>query len=365
MLIRRLRARRGSAAQSPEPGGSSVKYYRDISWFFLLLCVIAVGFTAWWGTQTIRQASTLGYATTQGVVMDSYTTVHRSKNVVTHAAHVQYKYTVGERTHISQRFAYAHDGPEEYDKDWVDAHQSGAAVMVHYDPSNPQKSVLRQGIMWQDPIALSVSLAALFLSGGIVGWFRSKLRNADHAGGLPVVQLDDSRDAVSLTPSTPWAICGPTGGALAFVGTILIGVVAPRSFGVTMGGLACVIVASSLVAVGAYRVAASRRRRVSRLLVIDHAAETLTIPASKSGVPARTFRLEDVHGFEIEKVKSRSGRNIYVHDCVIMTVLEGGAMVRVQVHALGTDTEAASLSSWLAERVGTRGIVEEPRAMAG
>ena len=111
MLIRRHGARRCSSAQSPEPAGSSLKYYRDISWFFLLLCVIAAGFTAWWGTQTIRQAATVGYATTQGVVMDSYATVHRSKNVVTHAAHVQYKYTVGERTHISQRFAYAHDGP--------------------------------------------------------------------------------------------------------------------------------------------------------------------------------------------------------------------------------------------------------------
>ena len=74
-------------------------------------------------------------------------------------------------------------GPEQYDKDWVDAHQSGAAVTVYYDPSNPENAVLRQGIMWQDPVALAASLAALFLSGGIVGWFRSKLRNTDQAGG--------------------------------------------------------------------------------------------------------------------------------------------------------------------------------------
>ena len=46
----------------------------------------------------------------------------------------------------------------------------------------------------------------------------------------------------------------------------------------------------------------------------------------------------------------------------------GGSQRANSVQSLywsGTDTEAASLSSWLAERVGTRGIVEEPRAMAG
>lgn len=342
-----------------------MKYYRDISWFFLLLCVIAAGFTAWWGVQTIRQAATVGYATTQGVVMDSYTTVHRSKNVVTHAAHVQYKYTVGDRTHISQRFAYAHDGPAEYDKDWVEDHETGADVAVYYNPANPEESVLRQGIMWQDPIALAVSLAALFLSGGIVGWFRSKLRNADRAGGLPVVQLDDSREAVSLTPNTPWIIGGVVGGLSALVGTIFIGAVAPRSFVVTVGGLVCVIVASLLTAAVAYRIAARRRRRVSRLLVIDHAAKTLTIPTPKSGGSPTTYSFEDVHSFEVEKVKSRSGRNIYVHDYVVMKIRETGAMVRVQFHALSTETEAASLSSWLAERVRSRGIAEQPRAMAG
>lgn len=342
-----------------------MNHFRDLSWLFRLLLVAAACASAWWGTKVIRQAATLGYSVTQGVVLDSYATAHRSKSGVSHTAHVLYTYTLAAQTHTSQRFSYAHNGPDAYGKDWAEAHQPGSDVTVYYDPSNPGQAVLRQGLMWRDPIAFAISLAALFLSGGIVGWLRSKLKNARLAGGLLVFHLDESRVAISLAPMSAWIVGSATGGVVALTGTILLGTLVPDSFGVIVGVQACVIATSLLFAAGVYRLMESRRRRASTLLVIDQAEQTLTIPTSDSGGQPKLYRFEDVHGFEVEKVTSRSGRYNYVHHCVVMSARENGATGRVQVHRLNTDVEAISLTNWLNERVGAHGGKEEPRAMAG
>ena len=182
---------------------------------------------------------------------------------------------------------------------------------------------------------------------------------------MPVVQLDEARTAVSLTPSTQWIIGGVAGGVLALVGTILIGVMAPRSFGILVGGLAGVLVASLLASAGVYRLAQWWRRRAGRLLVIDHAAQTLTLPASESGGPPKAYTFEAVYGFEVEKVKTTGGKYIYTHCHVVMATREHGGVVRVQVHAFNNEFQATFLSTWLTDRLGTQRSVEEPRAMAG
>lgn len=365
MVIRRLGGTEAIGLGFRALGRRAVNHFRDLAWLSRLFLVAAACASAWWGTQVIRQAATLGYSATQGAVLDSYATAHRSKSGVSHTAHVLYTYTLAGQTHTSHRFAYAHNGPVAYGKDWAEAHQPGSDVTVYYDPSTPGEAVLRQGLMWRDPIAFAISLAALFLSGGIVGCVRSKLKNARLAGGRLVFHLDESRVAISLAPRSAWIVGCAAGGVVALAGTILLGTLVPDSFGVIVGVQACVIVMSLLIAAGVYRFVESRRRCATRLLVIDQTEQTLTIPTSDSGGQPKLYRFEDVHGFEVEKVTSRSGRYNYVHHCVVMSARENGSDGRLQVHRLSTDVEAISLTNWLNASVGAHGGKEEHRAMAG
>jgi hypothetical protein len=309
---------------------------------------------AWWGTDTLRQTMTQQFSQTEGVVSDSYVTTTRRKRTTTYHAHVAYSYKVAGTHYNSQRFAFTHEGPEGDDKDWVEAHPAGTSVVVYYNPAAPNESTLRRGILWMDFVVPAVMFAALFLTGGILGWCSSKIRNARNAGGLPVLRVSGSCWAVSLTTETAWVTAGAVGAVVVMAGTILYGITEPASVGRLVAGQAGVVLVSMLVAVITFRALRHVRARRKKWLVVDEAQQTLLIPVGKSREAASLHKFANVVGFRVDKITTRSGSRSYIEYHVSLTGQDSGSALSVPVHAFNNQFEAESLASWLEERVGLR-----------
>lgn len=331
-----------------------VSHYRFLACFIAFFFLAATVGLAWWGSETVRQTGTQQYAQTEGVITDSYTTVRHRKRITTHQAHVSYSYDVAGTRYNSRRFAYAHDGPVEDHKDWVRAHPPGASVTVYYNPDSPQASTLRRGIFWMDFVAPGVMLASLFLTGGLFGWAMSKLRHAQHAGGLPVFQLSASSWAVSLTSDGTWVTAGAVGAVMAMTGTILYGITEPASVAALLVGQAGVVGVCSLITLGTFRLARHLRARRKKWLVVDGTHQTLLVPKGNARDAATLYGFGRIGGFQVEKITTRSGNKIYTEYQVSITGEESGSRFSTPVHAFSNQFEAESLAKWLEERVGIR-----------
>jgi hypothetical protein len=329
-------------------------YHKQLACIILVLFVSAAAGLVWWGTDTLRQTMTQSYSQTEGVISDSYVTSTRRKRTTTYHAHVTYHYEVAGTTFTSRRFAYTHEGPEWDDKDWVEAHPPGTSVVVYYNPAAPHQSTLRSGVFWADFVVPAVMFAALFLTGGLLGWDVSKIRRSGHAGGLPTIQLSGSCWAVSLTGDAAWATAGAVGAVTVLAGTILFGISAPTSVGMLVAGQAGVVVASMLVTVSTFKLMRYLRARRKKWLVVDQAERILRIPADKKRVTDTSFAFDHIRGFGVQRTETRSGSRMYIEYQVSLAGEDSGAAFSSPVHAFDSRFEAESLASWLEERVGLR-----------
>ncbi|MFZ4575255.1 MAG: DUF3592 domain-containing protein [Phycisphaerales bacterium] len=338
---------------------------RQLAWFFATLFLAAAACVAWWGCATLRQALTNGYSQTEGVVLDSSLIVGRNRHGNTYDTRVTYSYNVAGQEYTSDRFALAYSGPEEGDHDWVQAHPTGGAVTVYYDPSHPETSVLRRGVIWNDFVALACSLAALFVAGGVLAWILNEVKAARQPGGLTIFRLDDHRHGISLTGNSEFIASGAVGAVVVLAATIAHGIASPASFVMLLVCQTLVIALALAVSAGVFTLLRRRRRDASRMLVVDQAAKTLRVPASERSSAAMTFAFAAIQRFEVEQIKIQSGSRTYTRYRVLLVGPNAAEARPVPVHALASEAEAASLAAWLEEAVGVPRRAAEPRAMAG
>lgn len=113
-----------------------------------------------WGLT--RSLQTADWVSTSGAIIESRI-VPVARRGPDEAA-LKYRYVVAGRPMLGDRIGYMRFSTEAGARRLVDSLPVGAAVLVYYDPANPERSVLQRGGTTTALIVLSVGLAL------IVGW---------------------------------------------------------------------------------------------------------------------------------------------------------------------------------------------------
>ena len=145
----------------------------------LLLLAVGMACAVWSGRSAYMGLSSSSWPTTTGVMCSSEIATRKGnrsspgKRTATYIAKVRYAYTIGNRQYMADRVCFgdysSSDGGRA--RQFQVRHPVGAAVLVHYHPSNPQIAVLETGATWFT--FFWVSVGALFTFCGIVGLIRS------------------------------------------------------------------------------------------------------------------------------------------------------------------------------------------------
>lgn len=107
--------------------------------------------------------ASLAWPTVSGAVDSSkvVSSRHKSKSGhhTSHHAHVEYHYTVDEREYTNSKVAFRVSSEGQSDAETVAArYPLGSAVIVHYDPVDPENAVLVAGADWSNAIPIGVGL---------------------------------------------------------------------------------------------------------------------------------------------------------------------------------------------------------------
>src|SRR6185437_16681261 len=124
---------------------------------------------------TLHQHDSEAFPHVPGVVLSSEVTVtHGSRGSTHYHVHVSYRYAVDGVNYTGYRYRYdGHPTGEASANSVVNTHPPGAAVVVYYNPQNPQDTVLATGVDPED-VALPFFIAGiiLLLFGAFVPAFR-------------------------------------------------------------------------------------------------------------------------------------------------------------------------------------------------
>jgi Protein of unknown function (DUF3592) len=110
----------------------------------------------------------LNWPTTDGVVISSEIKESTNENSTTYSANARYKYSIGEKSYSSDQVSfgqYSSSNPE-YAQSIVQRYLAGQKVKVHFNPTNPNNSVLEPGASWVSYMPLGISIA-FFTTGAI------------------------------------------------------------------------------------------------------------------------------------------------------------------------------------------------------
>jgi hypothetical protein len=124
-----------------------------------IFITIAVALEVWGVEELLRFQPSLRWPTVSGVILESkFVRVNPDfeasglamifHNHVHHYADVSYRYAINGREYVSSQISlWSSDlsGGSGHPRAFVDAHPAGSAVLVYYEPSCPQNSVLIPG----------------------------------------------------------------------------------------------------------------------------------------------------------------------------------------------------------------------------
>jgi hypothetical protein len=162
---------------------------RALSICFMLLGGAAIYFGLWTVYYGYASAS---WPTAPGRVLSARASSSTSDKKTSYSASVKYEFTVGDAQHPGWRVSYrSHATSYEYVQDVLARFPVGQEISVHYEPGNPQRSVLEPG---QDMMCLmGPGIGAVFFFVGL--WlFRHS--------GTTRVPPEDEPDAAS-EPNLP------------------------------------------------------------------------------------------------------------------------------------------------------------------
>ncbi len=135
---------------------------------FSLFAVIGGGIVYLGYLSYVKSQASKSWPTTQGSVVSSEVTAHRSRSKkghhrTTYGANVRYEYTVNGVQYSSDKISFGEyrthsRGPAQAT---VDRYPPGAEVVVYYNPDQPEEAVLEPGKMG--------GIMILFIVGGMFG----------------------------------------------------------------------------------------------------------------------------------------------------------------------------------------------------
>ncbi|UIE37053.1 DUF3592 domain-containing protein [Leptodesmis sichuanensis] len=101
------------------------------------------------------------WSTTEGIIISSEIQEHKKdEDSTTYFANVHYKYTVGEKPYTSDQVSFGQygSGDPEHARSIVSRYPAGQKVIVHFNPTHPDQSVLEPGATWSSYMVLGFGM---------------------------------------------------------------------------------------------------------------------------------------------------------------------------------------------------------------
>jgi len=299
-------------------------------------------------TTLVNQIGTKNYLPVAATVTKSEVRITHGKST-SYKPVIHYRYTVAGTDYTSSRIKYTGAaGGKSASNAMVNAHPVGSAVTAYYDPREPSRSVLFQGLTQRDYIlpmlvapimGLPIGVLVYFADAGIAmsrPWRRFGLVRAWEEGGITRVRL------------RPTLYAWLTGiGVSMVVGFIAAFVVPVTPWGGSMTNAA--IAGAFLIVVGIL-VGMWRRRSIIRGdsdLVLDSIRKALTMPQNRTLAATSEIAFRDVVGVDVRQTQRnrKAGPRWSVG-------LRTGAAGYQQLTQFGNQADAELLAAWLRVQVG-------------
>ncbi len=299
-------------------------------------------------TILVNQIGTKNYLPVAATVTKSEVKITHGKST-SYKPVIHYRYTVAGTDYTSSRIKYTGAaGGKSASTAMVTAHPVGATVTAYYDPREPSRSVLFQGLAQRDYIlpmlvapimGLPIGVLVYFADAGIAmsrPWRRFGLVRAWEEGGITRVRLRPTLYA--------W-LAGI--GVSMVVGFIAAFVVPVTPLGGSMTNAA--IAGAFLIVVGIL-VGMWRRRPIIRGdsdLVLDPIRKTLTMPQNRTLAATSEIAFRDVEGVDVRQTQRsrKAGPRWSVG-------LRTGAAGYQQLTQFGNQADAELLAAWLRVQAG-------------
>lgn len=118
-----------------------------------------------------RAAASINWPTTEGRITRSQLERSKKEGRTMYSADVAYEYVLDGKTFGGDRVWFGDNARSSDPTAWkraVERYPMGSGVQVHYDPDDPQESVLEPGLTWAGSVIYLVGLGILALGGLIV-----------------------------------------------------------------------------------------------------------------------------------------------------------------------------------------------------
>ncbi|HEX4000390.1 MAG TPA: DUF3592 domain-containing protein [Pirellulales bacterium] len=304
----------------------------------------------------VHQIQALGFAKTAGQVTESRVeTEPDSDDGTSYSAKIVYKYRVGGREYVGDRYRFGMNlGDEKNVRRLVAAHPVDRQINVFYSPRDPATSVLKTGIEGIDlfgPMAMmpfNVIMVGLWML-ACGTFFRRLLRIP--AAGAKIVE-DGYSTRVRLAPKSPLFNAGGVVAIVAFIGIFVVGFSCganpPIPFMLWAWGI--IFGAGAL----AYLLTWIKGTSDKNQLVIDEARGRLTLPATFGRTEAIGMRFKDVSGIEVEARAKSDGEGgaSWTFSPTVVFSEPANPTRREKIAEYYTRAKAGELVDWLRERVG-------------
>jgi len=126
-----------------------------IALFALIFVVAGIAVSIWGWNEMESAKASMGWPTTEGTVISSEVEKHRSttgtgskrRTSTTYEAEVLYEYAANGTTYSSTRVSFGGSGGSSSQaREIVNRYPKGKMVSVHFDPEQPDVSVLEPGV---------------------------------------------------------------------------------------------------------------------------------------------------------------------------------------------------------------------------
>lgn len=307
------------------------------------------------GHGLFKQYQSAHWVRVDGTVTDSrIETHHGSKGGVSYSAVVTYKYVVDGRFFSNNRMRYGISSSGSYARaqETVNAHPSGSALSVYYNPANPAEALLFPGIRGEDLLVLlflmpfnSFSLGAWVM---IYRWARERLARPV-AGGVTLI-TDGLSTRVRLPQSAAclWGLA-----TMNITGIVSVVIIAINTQENCSMGLALSAIAGSLLAgLAVY----AWRRSIAQSgiddLVINEANRTLELPLTHGRKERLTVALADINELYTEVVAHRGSKGGVSYTYAPTLFVRGDNGGPQKLADWSDKLKADDFTTWLRQKLG-------------
>jgi hypothetical protein len=306
------------------------------------------------------QIRALGFASVAGEITGASSAASPFPQRQTYDPVVRYRYTVDGRAFEGRLRHRLTTSSSSWAEGTARHFPRGTPVRVAYDPRNPARSVIEPGVRSSDLLALLFSVPFNFVTS--VMWYAVFIAWRDRHGpplaGAARIVRTGSVIRASIPHASPWLAAGAAAAAATFAILIVLVTLWPGPPGVTTAVCAWVLVTAAAGYFWRWR--RVRRESGDEDLVIDHAADLVTLPLELGRTSSESVAISTVVKVTTEEIVTTKRDGTTIRSWQPSLLLRDRAEP-LPISRWGSAELAHSFAAWLEFELARRPHAEDAR----